>query len=162
MGPGGVREIQLTKGYVALVDAADFDWLSQWKWHFADGYARRTLRDHAGQKRDVRLHREILGVGAGVIIDHADGNPLNNSRANLRVCTARQNSINRKGWSGTGVKGVYPERGQPGKYRACIRIVGKLKYLGHFQSIEAAGKAYAAAAQLHFGDFANLDHRGPA
>src|SRR5688500_12272183 len=93
------KEISLTRGQVAIVDNADFGWLSQWKWYatkhrntyYADrnGYISHTKHD------TIRMHRLILDAPTGIHVDHIDGNGLNNQRSNLRLCTNQQNLANR-------------------------------------------------------------------
>lgn len=82
-----IKELQLTKGKIALVDAADYQRLSQWKW-FAYSkkdrwYAARVADYGIGQQRKVAMHRLILGVSSDTPIKHIDGDGLNNCRANL-------------------------------------------------------------------------------
>jgi hypothetical protein len=56
------REIPLTQGKVAIVDDADFDWLNQWKWHYANtGYAARTTQLNR-VKIAILMHRLILNA----------------------------------------------------------------------------------------------------
>jgi hypothetical protein len=96
-------EMPLTQGQVAIVDAADYEWLRQWKWHahwntYAKKfYVDRTVRTE-NRNRTVLIHREILGLGAGDKrdVDHINGNPLDNRRINLRVATTSQNIMNSK------------------------------------------------------------------
>ena len=100
------------------------------------------------------LHRMIMGVDdRWTLIDHIDGNPLNNSRSNLRVCTQQQNLCNRgKNTNNTsGFKGVdWFEQTQ--KWRARINN----KYLGLFKTPEEAHRAYVKAAQELHRDFAKF------
>jgi hypothetical protein len=92
-----------------LVDAADFEWLSQWSWNvWHDGrkhwqlYAKRNT----GERRDtVRMHRELqirndprdADFMAAHLVDHINGQTLDNRRANRRWSTKRDNNINRRG-----------------------------------------------------------------
>jgi len=81
-----MREILLSRGHVALVDDADFDWLSRSKWHCSnDGYAVSGV---------VVMHRLIMDAPDGMEVDHIDRNKLNNRRSNLRVCTHAENMRN--------------------------------------------------------------------
>ena len=154
------RLIPLTKGQHAIVDDADFDWLSQWTWHAQPNvqggfYANR--RDADGKL--VAMHRAINQTPDGMVTDHRDGNGLNNQRANLRTASQLQNMMNRKGKRGgsSRFKGVWADPGPRNtkRWRAAIRLNGKLKYLGRFATEEDAGAAYARAANEHFGAFAN-------
>lgn len=156
----GVREIPLTKGLVALVDAADFDWLSSEKWHAAIG-SRATSKPYAATKRTsacvrILMHRLILGAQEGQIVDHINGDSLDNRRANLRFATAAQNSRNVGPFrnNAAGLKGV---RLCKGRWMARIQSDGKPIYLGSFDTAEAAAKAYDRAACSLHGEFAGLN-----
>ena len=103
------------------------------------------------------MHRLILGEPPSdqkVIVDHRDGNGLNNQRSNLRWVTKQENNCNRAGFGSSGFLGVSKSRG---KWVAKIRRDGIRYHLGTFVSEIEAAKAYdAKAIQLH-GEFANLN-----
>ena len=87
---GDVRLIPLTEGHYAYVDAADYEWLSQWNWHLArGGYAARNDKG-----KTIFMHREIMQPPKGKVVDHHDGNRANNCRFNLRICTRQENRRN--------------------------------------------------------------------
>ena len=92
-----------------------------------------------------------------VLLDHINGEKLDNRIENLRPASRGENARNRKRHrnSSTGVKGVYPS-GASG-YRAAIRVDGVLLQLGTFRDKEAARLAYAKAAKLHHREFARCD-----
>jgi hypothetical protein len=143
--------ISLGNGGVTFVDDDDFDWLNQWKWHRnSGGYVWRTVK--TGK---VTLHRLITGAGPGQHVDHINHDRLDNRRANLRLCTPRENNWNRPGSSFSGLKGVSPFRG---RWRAVITLGGRQLWLGLHETAEAAARAYDEAATKHFGDFAFLNY----
>lgn len=147
------REIPLTRGKVAIVDDEDFEWLSQWKW-CAGCAGKYALRGH--ERRALYMHRFILGASAGTLVDHVNGNGLDNRRCNLRLCTTRENSRNQRGRAL--YKGVYRDfRRADGVWRARIKLPDKTLHIGAFDTPEAAARAYDAAAIKHFGDFARLN-----
>lgn len=159
-----MKEIPLTQGYVALVDDADYERLSQWNWsvwmrgHAA--YAIRTSVDEHGKKKTIHMHRLILGAPPSMLTDHIDGNGLNNQQVNLRQCTSHQNSCNRRGRLGTSsrYKGVcWYKRDQ--KWAAYIKADGRTRHLGYFQVEAEAADAYKIAAAIEFGEFA-IGERG--
>jgi hypothetical protein len=90
-----VKEIQLTKGYVAIIDDDDFERVSSRKWctNITSGGAYAI--NGAGESR-VSLHRFIMGLhrGDARIVDHINRNTMDNRKANLRVCTNSQNGMN--------------------------------------------------------------------
>ena len=87
-------------------------------------------------------------------VDHRDMNGLNNRWENLRPCTRSQNKMNR-GWQRNAkieTKGVsHTHTGR--RYRARIKIMGKERHLGCFDTPEEAHVVYMAAAREHFGEF---------
>jgi hypothetical protein len=156
----GVVVVPLTKGYKATVSVEDFHLVAGRKWHALedkrkDGSVRAVYAAYgvrAGRKnlKTIRLHRLILGVADGIEVDHVDGNGLNNLRSNLRAATKAQNMFNRRKCvrNTSGVKGVHPTPN--GKWRAVIRVNGKLRSLGTFAELPAAADAYAkASASMH-------------
>ena len=105
------------------------------------------------------MHRLIMGVAdPHVEIDHIDGDGLNNSRTNLRLCSHMENTRN-QGLSKrntSGFKGV-SWNSDCKKWAAHISTgSGRNEYLGLFSSAEAAHEAYCAAALKYHGKFANL------
>lgn len=147
-----MKQIPLTKGMAALVDDADFEWLSQWRWHAhptsCTTYAVRT-KIIGGVKSKIWMHRLINGTLDGLSTDHLDGDGLNNQRANLRSATQRDNLLNRAKWhKGTASKhrGVYLD-GRDGSWFSSITVNRKQVYLGRFKSIEDASKAYQDARE---------------
>ena len=63
------REIQLTNGMVAIVDEADFEGLTQYRWNALKGwntwYAQRSLKLPDGRWSSLSMHRQILGAECG-------------------------------------------------------------------------------------------------
>jgi hypothetical protein len=155
-----MKEIPLTQGYVALVDDADFDWINQWKWHSVsnhDGsiiYAQRNTKAN-GKPTKVAMHRLVILAPAGLFVDHIDHNGLNNTRANLRLCTRSQNLANgrRHRTSVSQFKGV-SRHSRGDKWQAQIRRNGKVTGLGTFYNEIDAARAYDRAALEEFGEFA--------
>lgn len=88
-------------------------------------------------------------------IDHKDGNPLNDAWDNLREATSSQQKMNTKKRrdNSSGIKGVSWNK-LSNKWRADIMLNGKSKFLGHFDDIHQAEKAYLAAQSDLFGEFA--------
>lgn len=101
------------------------------------------------------MHRLLMGLGTGDgrVIDHVDGDGLNNTRINLRICTPTQNAQHRVRTSNcTGYKGVYRRRG-----KFVAQIGAEKHYLGIFGTAKEAAAAYNRAAQARFGAFAALN-----
>lgn len=165
-----MKEIVLTKGCVAQVDDDLFDWLNQWKWSIVenDGHfyaARGEMRN--GKLVSVKMHREIMDAPNGLEVDHRNGNGLDNTRENLRLCTRTENARNKRSARGSSSMylGVcvchelkwnnpkYPRT----RYRAAIRVGGKLINLGSFNNEVDAAEARDLGSLKYFGEFAKLN-----
>lgn len=146
-------------GAEILVDKADYDRLNQYRWFPAgtnNGYAGRSVTRN-GKSRVCYLHRELLAPAPGLVVDHIDGNPLNNTRANLRICTRAQNSANRSiCLNHTGFLGIGFDPAQ-GRYQAAITQDGA-RFRGPWRltAIEAARDYDALARGIHR-EFARLN-----
>jgi len=159
-----MKEIQLTQGKVALVDDADFEWLSQYKWQASkeghSWYAVRACRDSLGRKSKARMHRDILKCEQDV--DHRDLNGLNNQRYNLRPCNDSQNQHNRRRHvaNTSGFIGVHKVKGSFASehWQSRIAVNRRRIHLGYFLNKEDAARAYDEAARKYFGEFARTNY----
>jgi hypothetical protein len=149
-----IRYIPLTRGLFAIVDAADYEWLSGFRWHATSG--RKMYACFARKDKVIYMHRLIMNPPEGKFVDHVDGNSLNYRRSNLRICTKAQNAWNRPALGGTSrFKGVH--RDPSGKWKAGIRVGGQQTFIGLFDDEIEAAKAYDGMARKLFGDFAYLN-----
>ena len=159
------KEIKLTQGQYAIVDADDYEGLNQWKW-----YAHKKKTEHTfyvdrfasigrNKREMVSMHRLIMSLqnGDGKQVDHIDGNGLNNQRSNLRLCTRSQNNMNCRARKGTSkYKGVsWVKRDK--RWLAKITHSGKLIYIGQFMCEDDAAFAYNKICKKLHGDFARLN-----
>jgi hypothetical protein len=156
------RLIPLTKGYYAIIDAADHEAISSVIWSVFETrwtrYACRVVKRNGKQKM-IMMHREIAAAGDTQVVDHENRNGLDNRRRNLRICTNQQNSMNTRSRPGTSrFKGVCLDK-RLGKWSAQITINGKKKHLGFFLEEWEAARAYDGAAKDLFGNFANLNFK---
>lgn len=133
------------RGGFVQINAVDYPLLKQCAWRIVDGYVR-------GSKGS--LHRIIMNAPAGAVIDHINGNALDNRRKNLRICTQRQNLWNGRAHrdGSSKYRGVCWNRSNS-KWR--VQIQGKT--IGHFTAETDAALAYNAAALDRFGEFAKLN-----
>lgn len=149
-----MKQIPLTQGKVAIVDDADFEYFNQVKWSAV------KARDnwYAIRGNGTSMHREIMNAPSGMMIDHINGNGLDNRRENLRLCTNAENLRNRgKTKSNTsGYKGVTWHKGD-GKYRAQMTYKGKVFHIGCFDNPVAAARAYDEKARELHGAFARTN-----
>jgi hypothetical protein len=156
-GTSMAKSIPLNKGMFALVDDGDFERLNQYKWRVAK--IGNTYYAERGGSTGIRMHRDIMGsMCAGKLVDHSNGNGLDNRRCNLRVCTISQNAMNgRRATNNTsGYKGVNYHKCKR-RYRATIKKDGKSKHIGLYDTAEAAARAYDKAARMLFGEFARVN-----
>lgn len=165
-----MTELNLTRGLVTQLDAEDLEFLNQWKWSAHPGgstfYAYRMVGSRSKQKA-ILLHRVLLGLQCAttgknlqsdVIVDHKNGNGLDNRRSNLRPVTTQQNNLNRqvRKDSSSGVKGVC-RRTENDRIRwvAYICKDHKMRYLGSFPTLEEARKVRLEAEQSLHGEYAH-------
>jgi len=140
----------------ALVSDRDYHWLTALGlWHASPGaagnlYARRIITLDSGKRSVLYMHRAIVKPPMGYVVDHINGDSLDNRRENLRVCTVRENTANRAFATACGFHGV---RKHGARWQA--RLLGKS--LGMFDTAEEAARAWDAAAIARFGEFARLN-----
>lgn len=148
-----MKTINLTKGYKAIVDNDDFSELSKNTWYVLVGkigtpYAVRTVYKNK-KPVQVRMHRQILNAKKGDIVDHINGNGLDNRKINLRFCTHSQNMMNQKRNTDVGVsfhKGT-------SKWQAYIGFNKKRIYLGVFVNKKDAIKVRENASKIYHNSF---------
>lgn len=151
---GRAREIELTRGYATIVDEEDFEWLSQWRWTAKVTPHGSVYAVSCPGGRTVHMGRLIMDPPQGMVVDHIDGNPLNNRRANLRICQQRQNSYNRRKLAHRRYIGVQPSKK---RWMAVIAANGVRQYLGLYRTAEEAARVRDEAAKRLHGEFAKLN-----
>ena len=155
-----MKEIELTKGKKALVDDDWYQVLSKFEWHshHTNGkwYAVRTVGKKG--RMVVFMHRYITMAPPERVVDHIDGDGLNNQESNLRAVRPKANYYNRAIQSNnkTGFKGVCWDKERK-RYMASISHDHKAINLGRFNTAEEAAIAYNNAATRLYGDFARLN-----
>jgi hypothetical protein len=158
VAPPGALWIPIHGGHT-LIDDDDLALVLEHKWCINQkeqgkrtSYVRRTTDS-------LKLHQLIMGeVPEGMVIDHVNGDGLDNRRANLRFCTHAQNRQNQS----KRIDGASPFKGvgwveDRKKWRAFIKVEGRQKTLGYFDREEEAALAYDSEAREIFGDFARLN-----
>lgn len=147
-------QIACNSGNMVLVDAQDAPllpplWVTTSKAGIPTAYCSKN-------KRRASLSRLLMSPSGKDVVDHINGDRLDNRRANLRVCSQANNIRNRKlnKNSPTGFKGV--TQMSPQSWRARISAYGIRYALGTFASPRKAHKAYCRAAKILHGEFANF------
>lgn len=162
-----MKEIILTKGFVAKVSLEDFDYLQQFIWcvigEDRDGiphyYANRKCDNILVRMHHVVIQRMGLTVPIGYEPDHTDRNGLNNLRTNLRIVTASENCHNKRLYRNntSGIKGVGYHAGT-NQYQVRISIRGTRYSLGYFNTlIEAEIARINGEIQFGVRGYARLD-----
>lgn len=151
-----IRSIQLTKGAFAVVDEEDFSLVDGLNWHLNPyGYAAGKTRACDG-RRTVLMHRLILDAPSRCIVDHINGDRLDNRKANLRLVTKSINTQkgDRPARAGSGYRGVYRDGN---KWAARARLNYRFHYLGAFDAPEEAAAVYDQFVLTHFGEHATIN-----
>lgn len=157
----------LTSGDLAMVDDEDFGRIACFPWCLmrsgALRYATCHIPDSGKHGGNYFMHRLVMGVSdSAILVDHRDGNGLNCQKVNLRLASNQQNQWNgRKRQTATSkFKGVCyraETKRRRARWRAHMRINGKITHLGQFKTEIEAARAYDVAALQHFGEFALLN-----
>lgn len=147
-----------------LVDDEDLEILSKHTWGMYHGYVQRSYmvgRNPINGKqinRSCTIHRVVMNAPKGTMIDHINGDKLDNRKINLRLCTNAQNQWNRGATrtSKTGFKGVYYCK-RDKKWIARLGYMGKYFNLGSYTTALEAAKAYNGEVPKYHGEFGYLN-----
>lgn len=147
--------IPLTRGKFAFVSIEDMD-LATYKWHVSNVYATRRAGNQILSMHRVVLERKLQrAIRVNMLVDHINGNQLDNRRSNLREVTRTQNAWN----SGTQKNNTSQYTGvsyRGGYYIARLGNSGAL--LGSFETALDASFCYDRAALERWGEYARLNH----
>ena len=139
-----IKKISLGKGSFVVVDAEDYEYLSQWKWKLStSGYACRIKHIHLGinkyKGKVIWMHRLLNNTPEDMITDHINRNKLDNRICNLRDVNSSTNRINiglRKN-NNSGITGVCWIQKRK-KWQVQISINKQCTYIGLFKSLKEA------------------------
>lgn len=99
--PKNYRKIPLGKGFFAIVDTDDYEWLRRWRW-FAkrsnSGWYAVRKRRVRGREQLVRMHREITGCPRDKVVHHLNHRTLDNRKCNLVNLYPYEHQLAEKTW----------------------------------------------------------------
>ena len=152
------KTLELTFGKFAIIDAADYDRVKDFKWCTVQKdstFYAKTLRTNGSH---LSLHRLITNAPKHLVVDHINHNGLDNRKTNLRLCTPAQNQQNARPRTGgtSRHKGVHWDKRRK-KYIVQVGHRSKRYNLGGFENEDDAGRAYDKKAKELFGEFAYLN-----
>lgn len=147
-------------GY-ALVDDDLYEYLNQFKWNMnRDGYVKRgeysRLPNGKLKRTEVKLHRLVMDTPKGMVTDHINGDRLDNRRENLRVCTVKQNSWNKRPRGSLNIVGVWFDPARS-KFVAHIAKAGHKVTIGRYDTAQEAANARDKVAGELYGEYAYLN-----
>lgn len=156
-----MKEIQLSKGLIALIDDSDFEAVSIYKW-FACRTSKRSKTHYAfrntlknGKRSTQTMHRFILqAVDSKIHVDHINGDGLDNRRSNIRLASQSNNMKNRGASKNNilNIKGVSFDK-KRNMFMARLNLNGDKIWLGRFKTAEEASRVYEMKAKEVFGEF---------
>ena len=152
-----MKIIYTRKGEEIFVDDEDYEWLNQYNWYSSQGYATRaTSRKDSVKRKYILMHREITNAPKGMVIDHKDHKTMNNQKENLRICTHKENAMNKKiaKSNNSGYPGVYWSESQ-GRWIVRIGLDRGTIRIGTYMDWEDAVRARQDAEIKYFGEFKN-------
>lgn len=147
---GNIVTMYTRKRTAFTFDVEFLEIVRQYGWYMNNGYIVANKENNSGL---ISLARLIMQPESGMCVDHIDGNPLNNCKSNLRICTIHQNCYNRKAGkaNATGIVGV--QKKNKSEYNAYITFNKKRINLGNFKNLDEAVKARKEAEQKYFGEY---------
>lgn len=145
-----------------LIDDEDFQKIKDLKFYVDNSKISKTyyiVYYDKEYKNVKKLHRFLMNCPKGKVVDHINGNGLDNRKENLRICTHRENLYNHKPHKNSKNlhKGVVFYKNKRKPYYSFIHVNGKTRYLGCYINAEEAALAYNQAAIKYFGNYAKLN-----
>lgn len=150
-----------SKGEQFLFDKEDYIIISQYGWSTNKGHLEAKRRDSQGKMRRIALHRLVVNCPDGLEVDHINGNPLDNRKENLRICTHAENTKNHQRLyknNTSGYVGVYFSNVYNNWY-VTISINNKTKRIGSYATKEEAIEAREAAELKYYREYSHLNNK---
>lgn len=148
------KKIPLGDEQFAIVDDEDFELVNQYQWR---GHKGGNSDNHIYAVTRLRMHRLVMQAPPGMVVDHINGDTLDNRKCNLRLCTTSQNQQNSRPRKGTSrYKGV-SYNAKKKKWLGAFMANGKVHYVGCFTSEEQWAKAVDKKRKEVCGDYATTN-----
>lgn len=151
--------LPLTNGGITLVDDEDHSKVSKYKWYKSKREDKKYIVQSTNGRPAIILSRFIMNPPQNMVVDHKDGNGLNNQKKNLRICTVEENNRNQRKLyvnNTSGYRGVVWSKAHK-KWHARINVHYKRISLGYYYDIEEAARAHDKAAKKYHKEFASLN-----
>jgi len=150
--------LKTSNGFEVLLDEQDYPAMRRYSWFaFKTTKSARTMYANRATKKDgvpvaYFMHREITGALRGEVVDHINGNGLDNRRSNLRICTQAENLANRRPHIGRLFSGIELVNDFKPRFKVSVARTE----IGRFATLEKAIEAWNDAAAAEWGEFARL------
>lgn len=154
-----MKEIPLTKGFVAFIDDDDYDRvIAMGKWQAILNISVNTYYAiHSMGKGNIRMNRFIMNTPKGMVCDHINGNTLDNRKSNLRNCTQTQNLWNTGHQKNNKLKQKYIRQLKAGTYEVHLRLYGESVFRKAFKTLEEAIIIRDEKAKIYYGEFTRTE-----
>lgn len=154
---GGTAYVSMSNTELeVMIDVADVDIVKNHRWQF-NGNLRLPYALHRHDGKSVGMHAILAGTyGTKHVVDHIDGNGLNNRRANLRACSPAQNRWNSRSFKIKGAAYKNVVANDSGTFRSGIIVNNRRYHLGVYATAEEASAAWCGAAVVLQGSYANF------
>ena len=153
IGYGEVYIVPLTQNQYSIIDLESYHKIADVCWAFGSGGYAIGYVDGA----HILMQRHLTNPSEGQVVDHINGDKIDNRISNLRCVTPQQNSWNSraKNYAISERKGVHMTNS--GSFEVRLRINGKPTYIGRYPTLEEAIEVRNAAYRKYHGDFARYD-----
>lgn len=144
-----------------IIDRDDFNKVRYLKWRLSHGY---VVSGQPAKKQQKYLSRVIMNLDKddNRVVDHVNGDTLDNRKSNLRISSQGENTLNKHKMSlnTTGIIGVFIDKrkGRKNSWCAEIRKGYKRYHVGAYRIIEEAAYARFVAETILFGDMRNTNN----
>jgi len=147
-------------GYEVILSACDVERVMAHKWYVSDKRGKSPYFRYEIYKpklKRISLHRFIVDCPEGMEVDHINLNTLDNRRSNLRICTRKENSLNKPKQKNntSGYKGVCWFKRKK-RWKSTIHVNKKTIHLGFYNTPEEAYAAYCEASKKYHGEFGRI------